>query len=56
MITSGWKKYVYGLIAKELSLITRYYDRVLQWMPRPDDSGLLMAALDCRQKELIKES
>lgn len=56
MITAGWKKYAYGLIAKELSLITRYYDRVLQWMPRPDDSGLLLAALDCREKELIKES
>ena len=55
MITSGWKKYVYGLIAKELSLITRYYDRVLQWMPRPDDSGLLLDAIDCQRKELIKE-
>lgn len=56
MLLDGSKKYIYGLIAKELSLITRYYDRVLQWMPRPNDSGLLMAALDCRQKELIKES
>jgi hypothetical protein len=55
MILSGWKKYVYGLIAKDLSLVTRYYDRVLQWMPRPDDNGLLLEALDCRQKELIRE-
>ena len=55
MTTTGWKKYVYGLIAKELSLITRYYDRVLQWMPRPDDSGILLDAIDCQRKELVKE-
>ncbi|NTW57982.1 MAG: glycosyltransferase family 2 protein [Nitrospirae bacterium] len=56
MTIAGWKKYVYSLIAKELSLITRYYDRVLQWMPRPDDSGLLLDALDCPQKKVIKDT
>ena len=55
MTATTWKTYVYTVIAKELSLITRYYDRVLQWMPRPDDSGLLLDALDCQQKELISE-
>lgn len=46
----GWKRYVNRVIARELSALTRYYDRVIQWLPRTDDGGLLLAALECPAK------
>ena len=42
-------------IAAELSRATRYYDRVLQWLPRPLDSGELLEAIDCARKDTIGE-
>jgi len=37
-----WTTYLYRLIAGEVSALTRYSDRVVQWQPRPFDSGYLL--------------
>jgi hypothetical protein len=49
----GWKGYVNGLIARELSTLTGYYDRLIQWLPREDDRGRLMAAMDAPVKQTV---
>jgi glycosyl transferase family 2 len=46
----GWKRYVNRLIARDFSAITRYCDRVIQWLPRDDDHGLLLQELDAKEK------
>ena len=49
----GWRKYVNAFLAAEISSLTRYYDRVIQWLPREDDRGGLLAAVDAPCKETI---
>jgi hypothetical protein len=49
----GWKKYVNAFLAAELSTLTRYYDRLIQWLPREDDSGMLLAAMDAPIKQTV---
>jgi hypothetical protein len=48
-----WKKYVNAFLARELSTLTRYYDRVIQWLPRENDTGMLLAAIDAPMKETV---
>src|SRR6267378_1149835 len=48
-----WKKYVNAFLAGELSTLTRYYDRLIQWLPREDDKGGLLDAMDSPAKERI---
>ena len=48
-----WKKYVNAFLAGELSTLTRYYDRLIQWLPRENDSGILLAAMDAPVTESI---
>ena len=50
---SGWKKYVNAFLAAELSTLTRYYDRLIQWLPRENDTGILLAAMDAPIKVTI---
>lgn len=49
-----WKRYFVEVIAAEISAMTRYYDRVVQWMRRPEDDGTLLDAIDCPQKDLAE--
>jgi hypothetical protein len=49
----GWKKYINAFLAAELSTLTRYYDRLIQWLPREDDSGMLLAAMDAPIKQTV---
>src|SRR5262245_25744367 len=51
----SWKRYVNGLLAKELSRLTRYFDSVIQWLPRNDDTGALLAAIDAPQKRVLED-
>lgn len=37
-----WTTYLYRLIAGEVSSLTRYCDRLVQWQPQPFDSGYLL--------------
>ena len=50
---SGWRRYVNALLAKELSAVTRYYDRLIQWRPRDEDHGSLLAMIDAPTKSII---
>jgi len=50
---SGWREYVNAFLAAEISALTRYYDRVVQWLPREDDTGRLLAAIDAPRKETV---
>ncbi len=47
-----WRHYLYSIIAAEISGITRYYDQLIQWKPRSDDHGLLLASVDCPSKKI----
>ena len=42
-----------AFLAGELSTLTRYYDRLIQWLPRENDSGILLAAMDAPVTESI---
>jgi hypothetical protein len=53
IVTPRWKKYVNAFLAGELSTLTRYCDRLIQWLPREDDKGGLLAAMDAPVKETI---
>lgn len=48
---ASWRKYVIGLLAGEISTLTRYYDRVIQWLPTDQDNGLLLDLIDSPRKE-----
>ena len=50
----GWKKYVNAFLAAELSTLTRYYDRVIQWLPRENDTGMLLAGMDAPVKQTLR--
>jgi len=48
-----WRRYVNSFLANELSVLTKHYDRIIQWLPREEDSGMLLAAIDAPRKESI---
>jgi hypothetical protein len=50
---SRWTKYARNLLARDLSFLTRYYDRVIQWLPQPQDTGELLDSIQCKNKERI---
>lgn len=45
-----WRRYVNGIIASEISSISRYYDSIYQWRRRQYDTGILLDQVDCREK------
>lgn len=47
---AGWRRYVNTLIAREVSTLTRRFDRVLEWMARPEDTGLLLDCIEAPAK------
>ena len=51
----AWNRYLNRLLAREVSSLTRYYDRVVYWSPRPTDSGLLIEAVDSPSKTIVRE-
>lgn len=51
---SGWRQYVSEFLASEISALTRYYDRVIQWLPREGDGGLLLTAIDAPAKQTVE--
>lgn len=50
-----WSRYWNIFLARELSEFTRYYDRVIQWLPRPEDSRVLFDALESKTKQILEE-
>lgn len=54
-IKTGWNFYLNQLIAQELSTLTRYYDKLIQWLPRKEDSGLLLKLTEARNKSVVRD-
>jgi hypothetical protein len=52
--TPRWKKYVNAFLAGELSTLTRYYDRLIQWLPREEDTGGMLDAMDAPVKQTVE--
>lgn len=50
---SRWHRYVNGLVASEISTITRYYDQLIHWKPRPNDLGTLLQVVECPKKSRV---
>ena len=47
---------MYTVIASEVSTITRYFDRTVQFSPLPFDSGKLLESLDSPKKSIAQKS
>jgi hypothetical protein len=47
---------VNSFLAGELSVFTKYYDQTIQWMPREEDTGMLLAMLEAPLKRSIREN
>jgi len=54
--TPAWKRYLYGLVAEEISRFGRYYDRLIEVCSSSRDSNLLYEAIDCPKKARIREN
>ena len=52
---SGWRRYVNALIGREISGLSRYYDKLIQWLPRKDDQGLLLERIEAPEKEVARD-
>ena len=48
-----WSRYINSVLAREISKLTRYYDCVIQWLPRPADTGMLLDGVDAPAKMTI---
>jgi Glycosyl transferase family 2 len=52
---NSWQRYANRVLAAEISLITRYYDAVVQYARRDNDRGLLLDFVECPVKNTIAE-
>jgi hypothetical protein len=43
------------LIAGEISAMTRYFDRIIQWLPRSGDSGYLLSLIKVKASSTVHE-
>lgn len=55
MRSRRWNRYLNEFLARELSTLTKYYDRVIQWLPRQEDPGVLFDALEAKCKQIVNE-
>jgi len=55
-MTPPWKRYVYDVMAAEISSLTRYYDRSIRWPVVPGDTGYLFEQVDCEVKEELRSA
>ena len=53
-IQPRWNAYLNQLIAREISEMTRYYDEVIQWLPRKEESGYLLSRIEAGDKSTIR--
>jgi hypothetical protein len=51
-----WKRYVYDVMAAEISSLTRFYDRAIRWPAVPGDTGYLFEQVDCAVKQQINSA
>lgn len=55
-LRSSVRRYLSDGLASEISAVTRYYDRVLQYRPLPLDDGLLLDRIECPQKARLGQA
>ncbi len=53
---ASWRIYVNGLIAREISSFVRYYDRLIQYLPREQDAGVLFDQIQAPEKNVVADS
>ncbi len=46
-------RYLNEVIAKQLSTLTRHYDSLIQWLPREQDTGLLLSLIEAPSKAVV---
>lgn len=51
-----WTFYINKIIAAEISRLTRYYDQTIQWLPRAEDTGMLLDAISSPKKSIVAEA
>jgi Glycosyl transferase family 2 len=49
----SWRRYATKLVALEISALTRYYDRLIQYERLPHDDGLLFDTIECKSKSVV---
>ena len=49
-----WNRYLYRVIAAEVSRLTRYFDRLVQWEPASHDPHVLFDAIQCPDKTVAR--
>jgi len=52
----NWKTYLYGIIAEEISSLSRYCDSMIQYCRLSHETGLLFEAIDCPEKIIMSET
>lgn len=53
---SAWRRYVYGLVAAELSTVTRWADRLIEVISPLGDDPLLRTLTECPQREVVENA
>ena len=48
----SWNNYLNAALSREISSVSKYYDRVIQLLPRKDDSGLLYELIEAPLKSV----
>ncbi len=49
-------RYFHTFLAREVSQLARYYDRLIQWLPRQEDTGSLFAAIEAKTKQIVTDA
>lgn len=49
----AWRRYVNEVIAREISAVTRYYDRLIEYGRQSHDDGLLFGLIACPEKSSL---
>lgn len=49
-------KYFRGALSAEISGVSRYYDQLIHWRPRPEDDGSFFESLEAPKRHTVKES
>ena len=55
-IRAGIRRYVYSVLAAEISNVTKYADRVIQWIPTPNDDFTLLEMIDNQHKTVSHDN
>lgn len=55
MLVKNAKKYINSIIAQEISVKTKYFDRLIQFLPRNGDTGVLLSFINAINKQVVNE-